>query len=69
MLCLTILLLAEVTDGRLMLRRGFVGVSVKVSGLEGPAYCSSTTRKEVGCPLGCCCPMVAIWPGMVKMYS
>ena len=30
----------------------FVGVSVKVSSLEGPTCWSSTTMKEVSCPLG-----------------
>ena len=40
---------AEATDGGL---KCFVGVSVKVSSLEGPGCWSSTTTKEVGCPLG-----------------
>ena len=36
--------------------------NVKVSGLEGQACWPSTTRKEVGCPLVCCCcPLVATW--------
>ena len=33
----------------------FISVNVKVSGLEGPACWSSMTRKEVDCPLDCCC--------------
>ena len=43
--------MAEATDGQL---KYFVGVSVKVSGLEGPDCWSAT--EEGGCPLGCCCP-------------
>ena len=31
----------------------FVGVNVKVHGLKVPACLSSTTRKELGCPLDC----------------
>ena len=62
----------------------FVRVSVKVSTLDGPGCWLSTTTKEVGCPLGCCCPLVVTWIcgagwmtwlfgisvfGMAKMYS
>ena len=62
----------------------FCRVSVKVSGLTGPACLSSITGKEASYPLGCCCPLVATWlcfvgwmcwlagiyvSGMVKMYS
>ena len=51
---------AEATDGGL---ECFVCVKVNVSGLEGPAYCwSSTTVNEVSCPLDCyCCPLLATW--------
>ena len=35
---------------------------MKVSDLEGAACWLSTTRKEVGYPLDCCCcPLVATW--------
>ena len=48
MLCWLSLAVAEATEGGL---NCFAGVSVKVSGLEGLACWSSTTRKEVSCPL------------------
>ena len=56
-LCWLSVPLAEATDSGLTC---FVGVSVKVSGVEGPG-CSSTTTKKVGCPLGCCCSVIATW--------
>ena len=59
MLCEHSLPVVEATDGLL---KCFVGVSVTVNSLEGRACWSSTTTKEVGCPLGCCCPLVACWP-------
>ena len=51
-----VLPVAEVTGVGL---KCFVSAYVKVS---GPACWSSTTRKEVGCPLVfCCCPLVTTW--------
>ena len=47
MLCWLSLPVAEATDGGL---KSFIGVTVKVSGLEDPACWSSMTTKEVGCP-------------------
>ena len=39
----------------------FVGVNMKVSGLKGPVCWSPMARKEVGCPLDCCCyPLVIL---------
>ena len=52
MFCWLSLPVAEATDGGWMC---FVGVTVKVSGLQGPACWSSTTTKEGS--------------GMVKLYS
>ena len=49
---------AEATDSGL---NCFAGVSVKVNELEHPASWLSTTRKEVGCPLGCYSPLGATW--------
>ena len=57
-LCLLSSPVAEATYGGL---KYFVGVTVKVSGLESPGSWLSTTMKEVSCPLGCCCPLVATW--------
>ena len=49
----------ETTGGTL---KCFVGVNVKVSGLEGPACLSLVMMKKIGCPLDCfCCPMVVTW--------
>ena len=57
MLCWLSSPVAEATDGKL---KCFVGVNVKVSGLEGPACWLSMTTKEVDCPLVCCfCLLVA----------
>ena len=58
MLCELSSPVAKATDGGL---KCLIRVSVKVSGLEGPACWSSTTTKEVGCPLGCCCTLGATW--------
>ena len=55
---LTFFTCAEATDDGL---KCFVGVSVKISGLAGLGCWSSTTSKEVGCPLSCFCPLVATW--------
>ena len=50
---------ADAIDGGL---NYFVKVNMKVSGLEGPACWSSTTGKEVSCPLDCCCcSLFATW--------
>ena len=50
---------AEATDGGL---KCFVGVNENVSGLEGSPCWLSTTKKEVGCPLDCCCCLLlATW--------
>ena len=59
MLCWLSTPVAETTDGGL---KCFVGVSVNVSGLEGKVCGLSTTKKEVNCPLDCCCcPLLATW--------
>ena len=59
MLCWLSSPVAEATDGGM---KCFVSINVKVSGLEGPACWSAMTRKEVGCPLDCCCcPLLATW--------
>ena len=58
MSCELSLPVAEATDGGL---NCFVVVSMKVSGIEGPACWSSTTTKEVSCPLSCCCALGAPW--------
>ena len=57
-LCELSLPVAEETDCGL---KCLVGVSVKVSGLEGPSFWLPTTTKKVGCHLGCCCPLGATW--------
>ena len=56
MLCWLSSPVAEVKDRWL---KCFVGVKVHLSGLEGPACLLSMTRKEAGCPLDCCCPLLA----------
>ena len=59
MLCWLSSSVAEANDKWL---KCFVGINVKVSGLEGPAFWVSTTRKEVSCPQDCCCcPLVVTW--------
>ena len=57
MLCRLSSPVAEATNGFMC----FIGVNVKVIGLEGPACWSSTTTKEIGCPLGFCCPLGSAW--------
>ena len=49
MLCELSSPVAEATDGGL---KCFFGVCVKVNGPKDPVCWSSTTMKEVGCPLG-----------------
>ena len=56
--------MAEATDSGF---KCFVRVSVKASGLEGPACWLSLTTKKVGCPLGCCCPLVSL--GSVELFE
>ena len=57
MLCWPFSTVAESTDGRL---KCFVSINVKVSGLEDPACWSLAAKREVGCPLDCCCcPLAA----------
>ena len=58
-------------------KKCFIRVNVKISNLEGPPCWLSTTRKEVGCSLDCCCCPLGwtTWlvgiqvSGVVKMYS
>ena len=74
MFCYLSLPVEEATDGGL---KYFVDVNVNASGLEGPAYWTSRTTKEVGCPLDCCCCLCLPpgsaeqvgWPGLKATVS